>query len=147
MTALNRDLVTLKYSVCIDNKPTSRDVEVIVLEDLCSHSEVSFCPTVAVHTPIKSESLKRSAADSLESTCGMPDGTRCERAVERDAKGREVYTIEDVLEYCPKRGYLIKWMGWTDPTWNRPSDMPKNSSWVTGAMRTARRNHKQPRMH
>jgi len=52
-------------------------------------------------------------------------------------KGDEVYIIEDVLEYCPMRGYLVKWVGWIEPTWNKPSFMPK-TRWVAARMREAK---------
>ena len=52
-------------------------------------------------------------------------------------KGDEVYIIEDVLEYCPTRGYLVKWVGWIEPTWNKPSYMPK-TRWVASRMREAK---------
>ena len=60
-----------------------------------------------------------------------------------DENGQEVYIIEDVLEFCPKRGYRVKWMGWSGLTWNKPKDMPRNDSWLNARMARARFMHFQ----
>lgn len=70
---------------------------------------------------------KRSLDDFVENGSLNEEADIAKGFVNR--KGDEVYIIEDVLEYCPKRGYLVKWIGWDEPTWNHPSDMPK-TQWI-----------------
>ena len=38
-----------------------------------------------------------------------------------------VYEISEVLEYAPKKGYLVHWKGFStaDRSWQKPSDMPQ----------------------
>ena len=36
----------------------------------------------------------------------------------------EEYEIEQILSYNPNRGYLVKWIGFTETTWQRTKDMP-----------------------
>lgn len=95
---------------------------------------------VPVVTP-KQES-KRSVKYLLE----KPDISPTEAAEGfLDDEGQEVFIINDVLEYCPRKGYLIEWLGFTEPSWNRASDMPKGCDWVKRAMESARRCYKLKR--
>jgi hypothetical protein len=51
-----------------------------------------------------------------------------------DEDGAQVWIIEDVLEYHPKKGYKVKWIGWEEPTWNDSKDMPRTDPWCNGRM-------------
>ena len=43
----------------------------------------------------------------------------------KENKGEEVYEIEAVMSFHPTRGYLVKWVGYAQPTWQLAKDMPK----------------------
>ncbi len=55
-----------------------------------------------------------------------------------DSDGDHVWIIEDIVAYAPHKGYKVKWLGWEEPTWNLPKDMPKGKKWADEAMAMAR---------
>jgi hypothetical protein len=58
-----------------------------------------------------------------------------------DENGDEVWIIEDVVGFCPTRGYKVKWIGWKGSYWNLPKDMPSEDAWLNGRMARARYMH------
>ena len=56
----------------------------------------------------------------------MESKSLAHQAVHVASSGEELYLIEKVLEFHPRRGYLCHWLGFpeSDRTWQRSRDMP-----------------------
>lgn len=131
--ALNTDLKHTKYSApamsISEQLRGSRKKEKLGLPPLKAEP-------VSLPIPPPRESKKIGLKRRLENLDDMSDSEIAKGFL--DENGEEVWIVEDVLAYCPKKGYKVKWVGWPKPTWNCPKNMPRDDPWLNARMAKAR---------